>query len=88
MNTDPCDSDIALLRAVLENAGVEIRSANCEGEGGLVRISDRVIVFVPLQCSKEHQQTLFINSIKKIKGSLNHIPPRIRQLLGEEDWNG
>jgi hypothetical protein len=43
---------------------------------------------VPLQSSKAHQQTLFIDSIKKIKVSLNHIPPRIRQLLGEEDWNG
>jgi hypothetical protein len=88
MNAEQCDSDIALLRAVLENAGVEIRSADCEGEGGLVRMGDRVIVFVPLNSSKEHQQTLYIDSIIKLKVSLNHIPPRIRQLLGEEDWNG
>ena len=88
MNADCSDSDLALLRATLENAGVEIRPADCEGEGGLVRIGDRVIVFVPLRSSKAHQQTLYIDSIKKIAVSLNYIPPRIRQLLGEEDWNG
>jgi hypothetical protein len=88
MNADRSDDDLALLRATLANAGVEIRSEDCEGEGGLVRINDRVIVFVPLGSSKAHQQTLYIDSIKKLAVSLDYIPPRIRQLLGEEDWNG
>ena len=86
MNAAPSDNDGPLLRAVLENAGVEIRLADCGGEGGLVRIGDRSIVFVPVNSSHAHQQTLYLDSIKKLSASLGHIPPRVRQLLGEEDW--
>ena len=86
MNAAPSDADLNLLRAVLENAGVEIRRADCGGEGGLVRIGDRMVVFVPLKSSPTHQQTLYVDSIRKLSPSLGHIPPRVRLLLGEEDW--
>jgi hypothetical protein len=86
MNSAPSEDDLALLRAVLEKAGVEIRAADIGGEGGLVRIGDRMVVFVPLHCAVSHRQTLFIDSIRKLADLLVHIPPRVRQLLGEEDW--
>jgi hypothetical protein len=88
MNSGDGENDLALMRAVLEKAGVEIRSEPCGGEGGLVRMGDRSIVFVPLHSPKPHAQRVYLDSIKKLASSLGHIPPRIRQLLGEEDWNG
>jgi hypothetical protein len=86
MKPAPSDDDLALTRSVLEKAGVEIRTADCGGEGGLVRINDRLTVFVPLRSSASHRQALFIDSIRKLAESLGHIPPRVRQLLGEEEW--
>jgi hypothetical protein len=87
MKTDRSEDDLTVLRSVLEKAGVEIRSENCSGEGGLVRMGDRLIVFVPLHSAKPHMMRLFLDSVKKLSGSLGHVPPRVRQLLGEEDWH-
>jgi hypothetical protein len=87
MKTDRCDEDIMVLRAVLEKAGVEIRTEAIAGEGGLVRMDGRIIVFVPLHSAKRHVVGIFLDSIQKLAGSLGHIPPRVRQLLGEEDWH-
>ncbi len=87
MNADRCAEDLAVLRAVLEKAGVEIRSENCAGEGGLVRMGGRLIVFVPLHSADAHVLRLFLDSVNKLAGSLGHVPPRVRQLLGEEDWH-
>jgi hypothetical protein len=86
MNAEGMENDCALLRATLENAGVEIRSESC-GDGGLVRMDGRYIVFTPLCSSNAQLQQIYIHSIKKLAASLVHIPPRVRQLLGEEDWN-
>jgi len=88
MNAAGADDDLVLLRAVLDKAGVEIRSETCGGEGGLVRLGDRNIVFVPLHSAQPHIRQLYCDSIKKLAASLGHIPPRVRQLLGEEDWDG
>jgi hypothetical protein len=87
MTADRSEEDLAVLRMVLEKAGVEIRSENCAGEGGLVRMENRLIVFVPLHCTKQHMTRLFLDSVKKLAGSLGHVPPRVRHLLGEEDWH-
>jgi hypothetical protein len=87
MNVDRIEEDIAMLRAALEKAGVDIRTETCNGEGGLVRLGDRAIVFVPLHSPKAHQRRLYLDSIKKLSPSMGHIQPRIRQLLGEEDWD-
>jgi hypothetical protein len=86
MSAAPSEDDLALLCAVLEKAAVEIRGADVAGEGGLVRINDHMIVFVPRRSSAAHRQKLYIDSIRKLAESLGHIPPRVRQLLGEEDW--
>jgi hypothetical protein len=80
--------DCALLRATLENHGVEIRIEKCDGDGGLVRLGDRHALFVPSSCSETSRIALYLESIKKIAGPHAHLPPRVRQLLGEEDWNG
>ena len=88
MNVPNADDNRVLLRSILEKAGVEIRSETCGGEGGLVRLGDRIIVFVPLNSTKPHEERLYLDSIKKLSASIGHIPPRVRQLLGEEDWDG
>jgi hypothetical protein len=88
MTANRDEEDLAVLRLALEKAGVEIRSENCAGEGGLVRMEGRLIVFVPLHSTERHMTRLFLDSIKKLAGSLGHLPPRVRQLLGEEDWHG
>jgi hypothetical protein len=88
VNLPNADDNRMLLRSVLEKAGVEIRSETCGGEGGLVRLGDRIFVFVPLNSTKPHEERLYLDSIKKLAASIRHIPPRVRQLLGEEDWDG
>ena len=88
MSSPAAEDDLFLLRSVLEKAGVEIRSETCGGEGGLVRLGDRLIVFVPLHSAKPHEERLYCEAIKKLAASLGHIPPRVRQILGEEDWDG
>ena len=80
------EDDLLLLQSTLENAGVEIRSETYGGEGGLVRIGDRHIVFVPVHAPGAHVRALYLDSIRKLMASLTHVPPRVRQLLGEEDW--
>jgi hypothetical protein len=88
LNVPDRDDDRMLLRSVLEKAGVEIRLETLSGEGGLVRVGEHCIVFVPLHCTKPHEERLYLDSIKKLSALLGHIPPRVRQLLGEEDWDG
>ncbi len=89
MNPAHFEDDLALLRVTLEKCGVEVRSERCGGEGGMVRIGDRLAVFVPTDCPKTRILHIYCAAIKKLIGAHDslHVPPRIRQLLGEEDWS-
>jgi hypothetical protein len=83
---DLSGDDCALLRMTLENAGVEIRTEACDG-GGIVRMDGRYIVFVPLTSTSAQMMEIYLHSIRKLAASLVHIAPRVRRLLGEEDWD-
>ncbi len=82
------DDDCALLLRTLENGGVEIRIEKCEGDGGLVRRGDRYTLFVPANSPSQLRRGLYLNSIRKLSALRIPLSPRVRQLLGEEEWNG
>jgi hypothetical protein len=88
MNAAPSDSDFVLLVQTLENRGVEIRTEKCDGEGGLVRIQDRHVLFLPEHSPVEHKKKLCLDAIKKLMRGNMHLLPRVRKLLGEEEWGG
>ena len=80
-------NDCALLSAALEQAGVEIRFEACE-TGGLARVGGRFTLFIPKGLSETRQCSLYADALKKIDLSHLRLQPRVRQLLGEEDWHG
>lgn len=84
MNADP---DFTLLVRTLENCGVEIRTEKCEGEGGLVRIQDRHVLFLSVYSPIEHKKKVCLDAIRKLMHPRMHVAPRIRKLLGEEEWD-
>ena len=87
MNAAPSDPDFVLLVQTLENCGIEIRIEKCDGEGGLVRIQDRHVLFLPVHSPIEHKKKVCLDAIQKIMHGNMHIAPRIRKLLGEEEWD-
>jgi hypothetical protein len=87
MNAAPSDPDFVLLVQTLENCGIEIRIEKCDGEGGLVRIQDRHVLFLPIHSPIEHKKKVCLDAIRKIMHGTMHIAPRIRKLLGEEEWD-
>jgi hypothetical protein len=87
MNAAPPDPDFVLLVRTLETCGVEIRTEKCDGEGGLVRIKDRHVLFFPVHSPIEHKKKVCLDAIQKLMHPHMHIAPRIRKLLGEEEWN-
>jgi hypothetical protein len=82
------DPDFDLLARTLDNWGVEVRTEHSDGAGGLVRIKDRHILFLPIDCPMDQKKRYCIEAIRKIMDPGAHIAPRIRKLLGEEEWDG
>ena len=87
MTAAPSDPDFVLHVQTLENCGVEIRIEKCDGEVGLVRIQDRHVLFLPIHSPIEHKKKVCLDAIRKIMHGNMHIAPRIRKLLGEEEWD-
>jgi len=79
--------DCALLRTALENGGVELRFEQCES-GGLARLAGRLVLFIPEGSRDKQRMELYLDALKKLAPTGMHLQPRIRQLLGEEEWNG
>jgi hypothetical protein len=84
---DYLSDDFILLQKTLENAGVEIRNVKCDANGGLVRINDKWKLIIPAFITEKARMELYIDSIKNMPMPLLHVPPRVRQLLGEEDFD-
>jgi hypothetical protein len=83
MKTDP---DIAILLRTLEKMGVEIRRGSFDAAGGLVRMEDRYILFLRNNASPASEKESYLDAIRKMRPAAVHVPPRVRELLGEDDW--
>jgi hypothetical protein len=81
------DRDLDLLMRTLDEWGVTIRTEQCDGEGGLVRIKDRHILFLPINGSAQQKKQICLAAIGKLMHQNAHVAPRIRKLLGEEEWS-
>jgi hypothetical protein len=78
--------DISLCLNVLESAGVEIRFEPVEGDGGMVKVGGKYFFFVNERTAPEETLDNCIAALKKLDSALLHLPPRVRELLGEESW--
>ena len=81
------DPDIVLLLHTLDKMGVEIRRGVFDSTGGLVRMEDRYILFLHDTISPGQEKELCLDAIRKMGPSAVHMPPRVRELLGEDDWD-
>ena len=81
------DPDITLLLHTLDKMGVEIRRGVFDSPGGLVRMEGGYILFLHDAVSPGQKKELCLDAIKKIGPSAVHMPPRVRELLGEDDWD-
>ena len=80
------DSDIILLLKTLDQMGVEVRRGVFDSEGGLVRIEDRYVLFLHDAVTPGREKGLCLDAIRKMDPTLSHVTPRVRELLGEDDW--
>jgi|GEM_PF-1271800 hypothetical protein len=80
------DPDIALLFAAIDKMGIEVRRGVFDGDGGLVRMEGRYILFLRTGIPPWRERELLLDAIKKLGPAAVHLPPRVRQLLGGDDW--
>ena len=78
--------DINLFLSALESAGVEVRLEPVEGSGGLVKMGGKFIFFISNKAAPEETLDNCIAALKRFDHAALHIPPRIRELLGEDGW--
>jgi hypothetical protein len=81
------EDDRILCIRTLEKAGVEIRIGNLESDGGLVKLADVLVLFIQKNIPLQRECTVYLLAIQKLGTDMVHIPPRIRALLGEEEWD-
>ena len=88
MKLPTSDPDITLLYKTLDKLGIEIRRGMFDGDGGLVKMEDRYILFLRTGVQPHREKEVMLDAIRKLGPSAVHVPPRVRELLGEDDWNG
>jgi hypothetical protein len=81
------DHDLALLMRTLDGMGVEIRRGMFDGEGGLVRLGGQYVVFVREGISVGSERDLYLDALRKIGTEGVHVAPRVRELLGNDEWD-
>ena len=86
MKPEKQDDDLRLLKRTLDNMGIEIRTGRFDGDGGLAKIEGRYVMFVRSGVSAEKECLLYLDAIRKLGASATHLPPRVRLLLGEKEW--
>jgi hypothetical protein len=80
------DADAVLLLRTLENMGVEIRRGSFDTPGGLVKMEGRYILFLRAGIPSTLEKEVYLDAVKKMGPSAVHLPPRVRALMGEDDW--
>ena len=89
MNTDKkkqTDDIYDLMMCTLSQCGVDIRTVAGEPDGGLVKLAGCRVLFLNNRSSLEQKKECCLNALRILNAEQAHLPPRIRQLLGEEDW--
>jgi hypothetical protein len=81
------DADLAILLRTLEKMGIEIRRGDFEMPEGLARVEDRYLLFVRSGTTPGREKELYLDALRKMGPSSVHVPPRVRELLGENDWD-
>jgi hypothetical protein len=80
------DPDIILLVNTIDKIGIEIRRGTFDGDGGLVKMEDRYILFLRNGVVPQREKELLLDAIRKMGPLAVHVPPRVRELLGEDNW--
>ena len=80
------DPEIILIINTLDKIGVEIRRGTFDGDGGLVKMGDRYILFLRTGVLPLREKELLLDAIRKMGPLAVHVPPRVRELLGEDQW--
>ncbi|MBD3345634.1 MAG: hypothetical protein GF401_11290 [Chitinivibrionales bacterium] len=76
-----------LVKNTLEQCGVELRYEDCMGAGGLTRIKEKKIVFINKTLGIHDKITVCIDALRRMDTGNIFIPPQVRCLMGEEEWN-
>jgi predicted dehydrogenase len=86
MKAQKQNDEINILIKTLENMNIEVRRGYFEHHGGLVKIKDKYVIFLNEYFSVSEKKRLCLEAIKKIGNLSIYIPPKIRQMLGEDNW--
>ena len=81
--------DVAALELALTRLGVTIREEALPeaSRGGLVRLGDRSICFVPLHGGPGPRREALLDALRRVDTGDVFLTPRVRGLLGaDEDW--
>ncbi len=81
------DENLLLLMQTIEHFGVEIRHEPCESNGGLVRMREKRVLFINSALGTEGQKEVCLGALRRLDMSGVHVPPRVRALMGEDDWD-
>lgn len=77
---------VRLLEETLERCGIEVRVEDCDSDGGLTRLKGRAILFVNRRLTPARRMRHYVDALRKCDLGGVYLPPRIRELLGEEEW--
>jgi len=81
------EGDLRLLLGALEHFDVEIRTEDCLSEGGLVRMQHKLILFLNPTADPLTRRQVCLNALRHFDTDTFHVPPRLRTLLGEKEWD-
>jgi hypothetical protein len=80
------DEELEMLMGVLDRLGVEVRIEACEGDGGLAHFGGKSVLFLSRIAAPVTWKRLCIEALRRSNTSSVHLPPRVRQVLGEGEW--
>jgi hypothetical protein len=86
MKPEKQDDDLRLLERTIDNMGIEVRRGSFDSEGGLVKIKGRHVLFVRAGIGQARQRSLYLDALRALGAAAVHVPPRVRQMLGEKEW--
>jgi hypothetical protein len=81
------DPDLELLMQALGRRGVTVRYEACPGDGGLVRLHDELQLLLNPSSGPDSQKDVMLEALRKLGSGGGFIHPRLRRLLGENEWN-
>jgi len=80
------DDDYDMMVRALSECGVDIRTITGETDGGLVTMPGSRVLFINNRSTLGQKKECCLHALRILSAEQAHMTPRIRQLLGEEDW--